>query len=68
MQVAIRVRLALALAPQTGHDIHDGLLKRVTLLFQRYARDGKMTRAKAEFSYAHPAFWAPYALYGDPGR
>jgi CHAT domain-containing protein len=19
-------------------------------------------------SYAHPAFWAPYALYGDPGR
>lgn len=61
----------------------------VTHLFQRYARDGKMTRAKAlqqamlevidkgvaldgrgkaEFSYAHPAFWAPYALYGDPGR
>ena len=61
----------------------------VTHLFQRYAKDGKMTRAKAlqqamlevidkgvsldtrgkaEFSYAHPAFWAPYALYGDPGR
>jgi CHAT domain-containing protein len=61
----------------------------VTHLFQRYAGDGKMTRAKAlqqamlevidkgvaldgrgkpEFSYAHPAFWAPYALYGDPGR
>jgi CHAT domain-containing protein len=141
---------ALALAPQTGRDIYDGLLKLedilklslsadlvvlsacntaaadgsgaeavsglgrgffyagarsvlathwpvetvsarelVTLLFQRYARDGKMTRAKAlqqamlevidkgvaldgrgkaEFSYAHPAFWAPYALYGDPGR
>lgn len=19
-------------------------------------------------AYAHPAFWAPYALYGDPGR
>lgn len=25
-------------------------------------------RGKAEYSYAHPAFWAPYALYGDPGR
>ena len=24
---------------------------------------GKVSRA-----YAHPAFWAPYALYGDPGR
>lgn len=61
----------------------------VTHLFERYAKDGKLTRAKAlqqamlemidrgvalnqagkpEFSYAHPAFWAPYALYGDPGR
>jgi CHAT domain-containing protein len=61
----------------------------VTRLFQRYAKDGSLTRAKAlqqamlevidkgvsldgrgkaEFSYAHPAFWAPYALYGDPGR
>jgi CHAT domain-containing protein len=61
----------------------------VTHLFQRYAADGKLTRAqalrqamlemidhgvsldqrgKAEYSYAHPAFWAPYALYGDPGR
>jgi len=26
------------------------------------------SRGKPEFSYAHPAFWAPYALYGDPGR
>ena len=25
-------------------------------------------QGKPEFSYAHPAFWAPYALYGDPGR
>ncbi|MCX7149075.1 MAG: CHAT domain-containing protein [Rhodocyclales bacterium] len=61
----------------------------VTHLFERYAKDGKLTRAKAlrqamlemidkgmaldergkpEYSYAHPAFWAPYALYGDPGR
>lgn len=61
----------------------------VTHLFERYARDGTLTRAKAlqgamlelidkgtaldergkpEYSYAHPAFWAPYALYGDPGR
>lgn len=23
---------------------------------------------KAVMAYAHPAFWAPYALYGDPGR
>lgn len=23
---------------------------------------------QAVLAYAHPAFWAPYALYGDPGR
>jgi CHAT domain-containing protein len=61
----------------------------VTRLFERYAADPGLTRAKAlrlamldlidkvvamdergkpEYSYAHPAFWAPYALYGDPGR
>lgn len=61
----------------------------VSHLFERYAKDGKMTRAqalrqamldlidrdvardgsgKAVNAYAHPAFWAPYALYGDPGR
>ncbi len=61
----------------------------VSHLFERYARDGRLTRAQAlrqamlemidqgvaldergkvEHSYAHPAFWAPYALYGDPGR
>jgi CHAT domain-containing protein len=61
----------------------------VTRLFERYAADARLTRAKAlrlamlelidkgvgldergkpEHSYAHPAFWAPYALYGDPGR
>jgi CHAT domain-containing protein len=61
----------------------------VTHLFQRYAQDGTLTRAKAlqramlevmdkevardaggkaVMAYAHPAFWAPYALYGDPGR
>lgn len=61
----------------------------VTHLFERYAKDNKLTRAKAlrlamldlidkgvsldgrnkpEYSYAHPVFWAPYALYGDPGR
>jgi CHAT domain-containing protein/tetratricopeptide (TPR) repeat protein len=61
----------------------------VTRLFERYAADPALTRAKAlrlamldlidrgvaiderskpEYSYAHPAFWAPYALYGDPGR
>ena len=61
----------------------------VTRLFERYARDGQLTRAQAlrqamldlidrevatapngqaVLAYAHPAFWAPYALYGDPGR
>ncbi len=25
-------------------------------------------RGKPVLAYAHPAFWAPYALYGDPGR
>lgn len=25
-------------------------------------------RGNLLLSYAHPAFWAPYALYGDPGR
>ena len=61
----------------------------VTHLFERYAKDGALTRARALqqamlevmdqgqaldetgrplLSYAHPGFWAPYALYGDPGR
>jgi CHAT domain-containing protein len=26
------------------------------------------SRGKPVNAYAHPAFWAPYALYGDPGR
>jgi CHAT domain-containing protein len=61
----------------------------VTHLFERYAQDNTLTRAKALQramlevldkevakdargktlnTYAHPSFWAPYALYGDPGR
>jgi len=53
----------------------------VTRLFERYTRDAKVSRARAlrlamvdvmdaeaAGTYAHPAFWAPYALYGDPGR
>ena len=28
----------------------------------------KDSRGSAVNAYAHPAFWAPYALYGDPGR
>jgi CHAT domain-containing protein len=61
----------------------------VTHLFERYAKDGQLTRAQAlrramldlidndvaldvqgkpAMAYAHPACWAPYALYGDPGR
>lgn len=33
--------------------------------------DHEVVRAsggQAVLAYAHPAFWAPYALYGDPGR
>jgi CHAT domain-containing protein len=29
------------------------------------ARDDQ---GRAVMAYSHPAFWAPYALYGDPGR
>jgi CHAT domain-containing protein len=56
-----------------------------TGLFERYAKDPKISRARAlnesiralmeqdsggsaSFSYAHPMFWAPYALVGDGGR
>jgi hypothetical protein len=28
----------------------------------------KDASGKALFSYAHPLFWAPYALVGDGGR
>ena len=53
----------------------------MTRLFERYARDARVSRAhalrlamvdvmdaEATSAYAHPALWAPYALYGDPGR
>jgi CHAT domain-containing protein len=52
----------------------------MTHFFERYAHDPQLTRAQAlrhamidilesnSTGYAHPAFWAPYALYGDPGR
>ena len=55
----------------------------VTGIFERYAKNPDMTRAQAlndamlalidgpgspEFSYAHPIFWAPYALFGDGRR
>jgi CHAT domain-containing protein len=54
----------------------------VTGLFDRQAKDGAMSRAEAlrqsmlslmqqnsgSFAYAHPLFWAPYALVGDGGR
>ena len=54
-----------------------------TGIFERYARPGNVTRAEAlnasmralmegtangQYSYAHPLFWAPYALIGDGGR
>lgn len=56
--------------------------KLVSATFARFAADRQMTRAEAlraaqlelmagggsGFSYAHPLFWAPYALIGDGGR
>jgi CHAT domain-containing protein len=53
----------------------------VTGLFDRQAKDATLSRAQAlrqsmlalmgqnsgSFSYAHPLFWAPYALVGDGG-
>lgn len=54
-----------------------------TGIFERYAKPGATGRAQAlnasmlalidspgtaQFSYAHPLFWAPYALIGDAGR
>jgi CHAT domain-containing protein len=35
------------------------------LIDKEVATDGSGRPVSA---YAHPAFWAPYALYGDPGR
>jgi CHAT domain-containing protein len=54
----------------------------VSATFARYAADPQLTRAEAlraaqlelmqgagnGFSFAHPLFWAPYALIGDGGR
>ena len=54
----------------------------VTGIFSRYAADPALSRAEAlrramlalmdtdgaEFSHAHPLFWAPYAVVGDGGR
>ena len=56
--------------------------KLVSGIFERYAREPNLTRAQAvqgamlavmadraeNYSYAHPLFWAPYALIGDGGR
>ena len=51
--------------------------------FERYVSSAAQTRVRAlhdsmlalidspgtpQYSYAHPLFWAPYALIGDPGR
>jgi CHAT domain-containing protein/tetratricopeptide (TPR) repeat protein len=35
------------------------------LIDREFATDGS---GKPVNAYSHPAFWAPYALYGDPGR
>lgn len=54
----------------------------VSGIFSRYAAEPSLSRAEAlrqamlavmategeEFSYAHPLFWAPYAVVGDGGR
>jgi CHAT domain-containing protein len=29
------------------------------------AKDGKDSKAKAKYTYAHPLFWAPFVLVGD---
>jgi len=56
--------------------------KLVSGIFERYAKEPALTRAQAvqgamlavmgdraeNYSYAHPMFWAPYALVGDSGR
>ena len=56
--------------------------KLTTRIFERYAKEPTLTRAQAlrssmlalmeeqgpGYSYAHPLFWAPYALIGDGGR
>lgn len=56
--------------------------KLVSATFARFAGDRQLARAEAlrraqvelmqdrsgPFSYAHPLFWAPYALIGDGGR
>jgi CHAT domain-containing protein len=54
-----------------------------TGIFERYAKEPATSRAQAvnasmlalidspgtaQFAYAHPLFWAPYALIGDAGR
>jgi CHAT domain-containing protein len=53
-----------------------------TGIFERYSKEAAATRAETlrasmlelmqkatpEYSYAHPIFWAPYALIGDGGR
>ena len=53
-----------------------------TGIFERYSKDPAATRAEtlrasmielmgkgtADYSYAHPIFWAPFALVGDGGR
>ena len=55
----------------------------VTDIFERYAKNPSVSRAQAlneamlslidgpgssDYAYAHPMFWAPYALFGDGGR
>jgi CHAT domain-containing protein len=41
---------------------------RQTMLWLMDGADRRDASGKVEFSYAHPMFWAPFALIGDGGR
>jgi len=48
-----------------GLDRAEALRQSILTLIDGKAGDGGSGRAR--FSYAHPLFWAPFALVGDPG-
>jgi len=48
-----------------GADRAEALRQSILALIDGKAGDG--TAGKLKFAYAHPLFWAPFALVGDPG-
>lgn len=48
-----------------GTDRSEALRQSILALIDGKAGDG--TAGKTKFAYAHPLFWAPFALVGDPG-